>query len=138
MSNNQMKTLLESMDAISEYSHSSDTNKAADFDMRVRVLEKAVKQLAGSRDDQQRLALIKVVEAKLANVKEALTVTTEDFEDATTEPDPMYADHQMMTHDLAGGLNKPKNSFGPANGGDNPMSIEETKIQAELTALYKL
>lgn len=50
----------------------------------------------------------------------------------------MYADHQMMTHDLAGGLNKPKDSYAPTNGGDNSMSLEETKIQAELTALYKL
>ena len=132
MSNNQMKTLLESMDAISEYAATKTP-----FGMRVNALMRAVEQLANA-NDQQRDAAFKIVERKFLQVKEALTITTEDFEDATTEPDPMYADHQMMTHDLAGGLNKPKNSFGPANGGDNPMSIEETKIQAELTALYKL
>ena len=126
-----MKTLLESMDAISEYAAKTP------FGMRVNALMSAVEQLAQA-NDQQRDAAFEAVERKFFQVKDALTITTEDFEDATTEPDPMYADHQMMTHDLAGGLNKPKNSFGPANGGDNPMSIEETKIQAELTALYKL
>jgi|TARA_S200002703_G_scaffold87636_1_gene75568 molecular chaperone GrpE (heat shock protein) len=133
MSNNQMKTLLESMDAISEYA-----STPTPFAMRVNALMRAVKQLAGARDDQQRAAAFKGVERKFLQVKDELTITTEDFEDATTEPDPMYADHQMMTHDLAGGLNKPKDSYAPTNGGDNPMSLEETKIQAELTALYKL
>lgn len=127
-----MKTLLESMDAISEYA-ATETS----FGMRVNALMKAVEQLANA-NDQQRDAAFKIVERKYLQVKDALTITTEDFEDATTEPDPMYADHQMMTHDLAGGLNRRKGSYAPTNGGDNPMSIEETKIQAELTALYKL
>jgi len=59
MSNNQMKTLLESMDAISEYA-----STPTPFAMRVNALMRAVKQLAGARDDQQRAAAFKGVERK--------------------------------------------------------------------------
>jgi hypothetical protein len=36
-------------------------------------------------------------------------------------PDPEYSDHQMMTKDLSGGLNREKGSHKPVAGGDNPM-----------------
>ena len=67
----------------------------------------------------------------------------EGFEDATTEPDPEFRDTKYMTKDLAGGLNKEKGSYGPAASADNPMALEddellESRIKAELTALYKI
>jgi len=40
-------------------------------------------------------------------------------------PDPEYGDHQMMTKDLSGGLNREKKMHKPAAGGDNAMAIED-------------
>jgi hypothetical protein len=48
-------------------------------------------------------------------------------------PDEEYKDHEYMTKDLAGGLNKEKKSYPPANGGDNPMALED-QLKAELKA----
>ncbi len=46
------------------------------------------------------------------------------------EPDEKYGTTDLMTKDLAGGLNGPKKSYPKVAGGDNPMSI-----RAELTRL---
>jgi len=135
MSNNQMKTLLESIDTINEYSAEYANPK---YNRYVLALSKAIKGLNASTDPQKKVFFLDRIIDLATKAKTELDSIQEDFEDATTEPDPMYADHQMMTHDLAGGLNKQKDSYAPTNGGDNPMSLEETKIQAELTALYKL
>lgn len=48
--------------------------------------------------------------------------TEEAYDNA---PDPEYADHQMMTKDLSGGLNREKKMHKPAAGGDNAMAIED-------------
>ena len=47
-------------------------------------------------------------------------------------PDPAYSDVDYMINDLAGGINRPKKSFAPVNGGDNPMklSVKETLQKA--------
>ena len=47
-------------------------------------------------------------------------------------PDEEYRDSDYMLNDLAGGINKPKKSFAPVNGGDNPMklSVKETLQKA--------
>jgi len=47
-------------------------------------------------------------------------------------PDEEYRDSNYMLNDLAGGINKPKKSFAPVNGGDNPMklSVKETLQKA--------
>ena len=47
-------------------------------------------------------------------------------------PDPEYKDSDYMINDLAGGINRPKKSFAPVNGGDNPMklSVKETLQKA--------
>lgn len=48
-------------------------------------------------------------------------------------PDEKYDDHEYLTKDLAGGLNKEKKSYPPTNGGDNPMALED-QIRQELMA----
>ena len=50
--------------------------------------------------------------------------------DYANQPDEKYGDTKLMTKDLAGGLNGPKDSYPKVAGGDNPMSI-----RAELTRL---
>jgi len=50
--------------------------------------------------------------------------------DYANQPDEKYGDTKLMTKDLAGGLNGPKQSYPKVAGGDNPMSI-----RAELTRL---
>jgi hypothetical protein len=47
----------------------------------------------------------------------------EGFQDATTQPDEQHKDVDYMVNKLAGGMNKPKQSFsGKPYRGDNPMA----------------
>jgi hypothetical protein len=47
----------------------------------------------------------------------------ESFQDATSQPDEQYKDVDYMVNKLAGGMNKPKQSFsGKPYRGDNPMA----------------
>ena len=50
-------------------------------------------------------------------------------------PDEKYDDHEYLTKDLAGGLNKEKKSYPPTNGGDNPMALEDQLRQELMAAL---
>ena len=59
-------------------------------------------------------------------------VEEDDFENATTEPDYEYSDHEKMTHDLSGGINREKKQFKAAQRGDNAMAAES--IRKELYA----
>jgi chemotaxis protein histidine kinase CheA len=43
------------------------------------------------------------------------------------EPDEEYADHNFMTKDLSGGINRQKKMYPPAAKGDNPMAVESIK-----------
>lgn len=76
-------------------------------------------------------------------LRQLMGAVEEGFEDATTEPDPEYSDTHYMTKDLSGGINRRKKSYPKVAGGDNPMAVEddemlESRIKAELTALYKI
>lgn len=57
----------------------------------------------------------------------------EEIEEYDNEPDPEYQDTEYMTKDIAGGDNRQKKSHPPANGGDNPMALEQS-IKDELWA----
>ena len=46
----------------------------------------------------------------------------ESNEEFANAPDEKYADHNTMTKDLSGGINRQKKSYKPAAGGDNPMA----------------
>ena len=41
-------------------------------------------------------------------------------------PEEEYKDTEYMTKDIAGGINRPKKSYKPTNGGDNPMALESS------------
>ena len=45
------------------------------------------------------------------------------------EPDPDYKDHEYMTKDLSGGINREKKAYAAAQRGDNAMAVEEIKAQ---------
>jgi hypothetical protein len=53
----------------------------------------------------------------------------ESNEEFANAPDEKYADHNTMTKDLSGGINRQKKSYKPAAGGDNPM----TKMHGTVT-----
>jgi len=57
-------------------------------------------------------------------------------DDYANEPDERYDDHETMTHDLSGGLNKRKNSYADAEDGDNPMAVESS-LAEELSSMLK-
>lgn len=50
-----------------------------------------------------------------------------DFENATTEPDEKYWDHDTMVNKLSGGINGKKRMYKPASQGDNAMAVESMK-----------
>jgi len=45
------------------------------------------------------------------------------------EGDPDYSDHEKMTRDLSGGINREKKSYAAAQDGDNAMAVEAIKAQ---------
>lgn len=53
----------------------------------------------------------------------------DDLEEYDNEPDEKYKDHEFMTHDLSGGINRRKKSYSDAEDGDNAMTIESIKNQ---------
>ena len=44
-------------------------------------------------------------------------------------PEESYSDHQTMTHDLSGGINRQKKMYPAAQRGDNAMAVESIKNQ---------
>lgn len=56
---------------------------------------------------------------------------TEEVEEEgyDNEPDPEYQDHEYMTKDLSGGLNREKKAYAAAQDGDNAMAVEEIKAK---------
>ena len=53
----------------------------------------------------------------------------EEIEEYENEPDYEYSDHEKMTHDLSGGINREKKSYKAAQDGDNAMAVETIKAQ---------
>ena len=45
------------------------------------------------------------------------------------EGDPEYSDHEKMTRDLSGGINREKKAYAAAQRGDNAMAVEAIKAQ---------
>lgn len=66
--------------------------------------------------------------------KEPIMGTDNDVEEEwTNSPEEEYKDHQSMTKDLSGGINRQKKMHKPAAKGDNPMAVE-TSIKDRLWA----
>jgi len=64
---------------------------------------------------------------------------TESVEGYDNEPDPEYQDHEYMTKDLSGGLNREKKAYAAAQDGDNAMAVEaiKAKLMAALSEKQK-
>ena len=58
----------------------------------------------------------------------------DDLEEYENEPDYEYSDHEKMTHDLSGGINRQKKSYADAEDGDNPMAVTEKEADPEIIA----
>jgi hypothetical protein len=61
-----------------------------------------------------------------------------ESESWNNSPNELYADHQTMTHDLSGGINRQKSMFKPAAKGDNPMAVSEAYINTPKDAIDTL
>jgi len=57
-------------------------------------------------------------------------------DDYANEPDTEYQNHEYMTKDLSGGLNRQKGAYADAEDGDNPMAVE-SKLKEELSRMLK-
>ena len=53
-----------------------------------------------------------------------IEVSKEEWDNS---PEEQYGDHETMTKDLSGGINRQKKQFKPAAKGDNPMAVESVK-----------
>ena len=62
-------------------------------------------------------------------------VETEEWDNA---PDEDYKDHQYMTKDLSGGINREKKAYKAAQDGDNAMAMEELKTQLRDALMAKM
>lgn len=59
----------------------------------------------------------------------------EDFQDASTTPDPEFKNADYMVNKLAGGLNKPKTMTKHGyQQGDNPLAMKEGDLRAQIRA----
>jgi hypothetical protein len=81
------------------------------------------------RQDMERLRAIVGEPEMEADEVYADAVEEDDFENATTEPDEEYSDHEKMTRDLSGGINREKKAYKAAQRGDNAMAVEAIKAQ---------
>ena len=51
---------------------------------------------------------------------------SQDLDEWDYEPDEQYQDHNYMTKDLSGGLNREKGQYAKAQDGDNAMAVEDS------------
>jgi len=69
-------------------------------------------------------------EMDMAAMRKAIMMPAEEEieeEDYINEPDEEYKDHNFMTKDLSGGINRQKKHYKAAQRGDNAMAVESIK-----------
>jgi hypothetical protein len=91
----------------------------------------------GMVDDLATIAGQSVDEALANEVQEIIQGSTDEGYD--NEPDEEQQDHQYMTKDLSGGLNRQKRAYAKAQDGDNAMAVEGVKdrLYAQLSEKKK-
>jgi hypothetical protein len=62
----------------------------------------------------------------------------EEVEEWDNSPEEEYKDHQYMTKDLSGGINREKKSYAKAQDGDNAMAVEELKSELRNALMAKM
>jgi hypothetical protein len=80
------------------------------------------------RQDMDRLRAI-VGEPEMEADEVYADTAEDDLEEYENEPDEEYSDHEKMTHDLSGGINKEKKMYKASQRGDNAMAVETIKAQ---------
>lgn len=140
------------MDESSAQSWAYHRNKAeqdnADIEERIARLRKALEEAKRQRDAGNEYAAQRVKELRdeLHKLLRGETNVEEDYDNA---PEEQYADFEDVATRSGNDLLKSKSSSPATAGGDNPLSKKfrsidesreeiESRIRAELTALYKL
>ena len=85
------------------------------------------------RQDMERLAAM-MDEPGDEDPNEELESVDDEVEEYANSPegvegDPEYSDHEKMTRDLSGGINREKKAYAAAQRGDNAMAVEEIKAK---------
>lgn len=161
-SSNEMKKILESFKVVEDCGTTMpDTTPEPDkVNMNVNIsaqgedgIEQLIKIMAGAsapqdapvrpmpsgaafdRDDDMEIEIpAKDQEMDMATMRRIMSdeESADVEEDWDNAPDEGYRDHEYMTKDLSGGLNREKKSYKAAQDGDNAMAVETLK--AELSA----
>ena len=95
-----------------------DAKPAADAMMPMRMDMERLKGIMDKPGDEDPNEEMEPVEDE---------IDTEEGYD--NEPDPEYSDHELMTKDLSGGINREKKAYAAAQRGDNAMAVEEIKAR---------
>lgn len=67
-------------------------------------------------------------EMDMATMRQIIATGDKDVdEEWDNSPEERYSDHETMTQDLSGGINRQKKQFKPSAKGDNPMAVESIK-----------
>jgi hypothetical protein len=85
------------------------------------------------RQDMERLAAM-MDEPGDEDPNEELEPVDDEVEEYANSPDgvegdPEYSDHEKMTRDLSGGINREKKAYAKAQDGDNAMAVEAIKAK---------
>ena len=86
----------------------------------------AADKMLSPRQDMERLSAMMGEpgdEPEMEEVEDEIEVEG----DYANEPDEKYDDHEVMTKDLSGGINREKKSYKAAQRGDNAMATESIK-----------
>lgn len=102
--------------------------------------EAGIKNMQSSGDGSQEKfydeTQMMMAQQYLKDIEDALEKVGEGYDN---EPDPEYQDHEYMTKDLSGGLNREKKAYAAAQDGDNAMAVEaiKAKLMAALAEKQK-
>ena len=85
------------------------------------------------RQDMERLSAM-MDEPGDEDPNEELEPVEDEVEEYANSPDgvegdPEYSDHELMTKDLSGGINREKKAYAAAQDGDNAMAVEAIRAQ---------
>lgn len=90
-------------------------------------LGKAVEQLPDNQDNMFNAP--EITDDDVVDLLDKRGQIKDDLDEYDNEPDEEYRDHEYMTKDLSGGLNREKKAYKAAQDGDNAMSVESIKDQ---------
>ena len=94
-----------------------------------KVSNKMFSKGYGDLDDPEDFDKVHAEVMQMFGIKAVPLKDLQKQEGYDNEPDPEYQDHEYMTKDLAGGLNREKKAYAKAQDGDNAMAVEAIKAQ---------